>query len=132
MVQIADFLIFTEGKNELLANGLPATCFFDLSTQAIGTLVAGTTFGGGYGIVTGTGYSAQSQAEPTPAAGAAAFSLMSWSTGSATDWPSQVFTVVLRTASKLLCAWHLQTGGAARNMSGANSVENVTPTLTLT
>jgi hypothetical protein len=129
---MADFLMLTEGKNELIANGLPTTCFFDLSTQAIGTMTASTTFGGGYGIATGTGYSAQSQAEPTPSAGAAAFSLMTWSTGAATDWPSQVFTVVLRTASKLICAWHLQTGGAARNMSGANTVENFTPTLTLT
>jgi hypothetical protein len=124
--------MFTEGKNEMLANGLPSTCTFDLSTQAIevGGLEAADTFAGGYGIATGTGYTAKTQSEPTPSAGQAVFAQMSWSTGSATDWPAAVKSVVLRTGSKLICAWHLQAGGAGRAMNVANTTENVTPTLT--
>ena len=64
--------MFNEGKDELLANGLPATCTFELSTRQIGLggtpLAAATTHAGGYGIATGTGYASQTQAEPTPSA----------------------------------------------------------------
>jgi hypothetical protein len=132
-----DFLLFTEGANELLANGLPATCTFELSTRQIGAggtpLTAATTHAGGYGIATGTGYAPKTEAEPTPAAGAAAFAAKSWATGAATDWPAAVYTCIMRnaTTSKLLCAWHLQAGGAARAMNAANTTENFTPTLAL-
>lgn len=132
-----DFLLFTEGANELMANGLPATCTFELSTRQIGTggtpLTAATTHAGGYGIATGTGYSSKTEAEPTPSAGAAAFAVKSWATSSATDWPANVYTCILRnaTSSKLICAWHLQAGGAGRAMNAANTTENFTPTLTL-
>lgn len=134
---MADFIMFTAGKNELLNNGLPATCYFLLSSQQIaaGGLEAADTLAGGVGEITGTGYSRQSQAEPTASSGQVAFSQKSWATGSATDWPSAVYSLVLVTTSdntgKAICAWHLQTGGAARNMSGANTTENATPTLTL-
>jgi hypothetical protein len=132
-----DFLMFTEGANELLANGLPATCTFELSTRQIGAggtpLTAATTHAGGYGIATGTGYASKTEAEPTPAAGAAAFAVKSWATGAAVDWPANVYSCILRNAasSKLLCAWHLQAGGAGRAMNAANTTENFTPTLTL-
>jgi hypothetical protein len=132
-----DFLLFTEGANELLANGLPATCTFELSTRQIGAggtpLTAATTHAGGYGLATGTGYASKTEAEPTPAAGSAAFAAKSWATGAATDWPAAVYSVIMRNAagSKLLCAWHLQAGGAARAMNAANTTENFTPTLTL-
>lgn len=130
-----DFLMFTEGANELLANGLPATCSFDLSTRQIETggtpLVAATTFAGGYGVATGTGYSAKTQTEPTPASGSAAFSEKSWTTGAATDWPANVYTCILRTGSKLICAWHLQATGTGRAMNDAGITENFTPTLNL-
>lgn len=132
---MANFIAFDEGLTELANNGLPATCYFDLSTKSVDAtspFTAADTYGGGYGVATGTGYSAKTESEPTAAAGVVSFAQKSWSTSSATDWPSTVRSVVLRTTSKLICAWNLQTGGAARDMSQANTTENVTPTLTLT
>lgn len=132
-----DFLTFTEGANELLANGLPATCTFELSTRQIGAggtpLTAATTHAGGYGLATGTGYSSKTEAEPTPANGSAAFAVKSWATGAAVDWPANVYSCILRnaTSSKLICAWHLQPAGVGRAMNAANTTENFTPTLTL-
>lgn len=130
-----DFIIFNEGKDELLTNGLPASCVFDLSTRQIalgGTpLAAATTFAGGYGVATGTAYATKTEAKPTPAAGVASFAQKSWATGAAVDWPANVYTVILRTATKLICAWHLQAGGTGRAMNSANTTENFSPTLTL-
>jgi hypothetical protein len=137
---MADFLAFTEGRNEIAANGLPSTCYFLLSTKGVdaGTAhTAGETLAAAdLGEITGTGYARKTQSEPTPSGGAIAFSQMSWATGSATDWPSGVRSVVLATGAstsgKAICAWNLQTGGAARDLSAANTTENVTPTLNLT
>jgi hypothetical protein len=63
---LADFLSFNEGRKELASNGLPTTCYFLLSTKDCATHVVGDTLVGGVGEITGTGYSRQSQAEPTP------------------------------------------------------------------
>lgn len=136
---MADFIAFTEGKNELANNGLPSTCYFLLSTKSVdGTsaFTAGNTLSGAtVGEITGTGYARQSQAEPTASSGTVTFSQMSWATGAATDWPAAVRSVVLATTSnntgKAIAAWNLQTGGTARDMSGANTTENFTPTLTV-
>lgn len=135
---MADFLMFDQGANELLTNGLPATCRFLLSTKGVGAgtaFTAADTLAGGVGEITGTGYARQSQAKPTAASRAAAFAQMSWATSAATDWPAGVRSVVLATTAdntgKAICAWNLQTGGTARDLSGANTTENVTPTLTL-
>ena len=136
---MADFLLFDEGAGELLASGLPATCYFLLSTKSVdGTspFAASDVIGTGDGEITGTGYARESQSEPAIGGDRDAdFALMSWATGAATDWPADVRSVVLVTSSddtgKMVCAWNLQTGGAARDMSGANTTENVTPTLAL-
>ena len=136
---MADFIAFTEGKNELVNNGLPSTCYFLLSTKSIDATsahTAGETLAGAtLGEITGTGYSRQSQAEPSASSGTVSFSQMSWATSSATDWPATVRSVVLVTGSagtgKAICAWNLQTGGAARDMSQANTTEAVTPTLVI-
>ena len=135
---MADFIVFTEGRNELAANGLPATCRFLLSTKSVDATsaftAANTLAGGTLGEITGTGYARQSQAEPTPSSGVVSFAQMSWSTGSATDWPAAVRSVVLVTTAdntgKAICAWNLQAGGAARDMSQANVTEQFSPTLT--
>jgi hypothetical protein len=136
---MADFIMFDQGANEILDNGLPATCRFLLSTKpcsGTGAHAAADTLAGGVGEISGTGYARQSQAEPAAAARAKAFAQMTWSTGSATDWPTAVVSVVLVTsadnAGKAICAWNLVAGGTARNMSAPNTTENVTPTLTLT
>lgn len=136
---MADFISFNEGRKELANNGLPATCYFLLSTKAcsgVGGLAVTDTLSGGVGEITGTGYSRQSQSEPTASAAnpsAVSFTQMSWTTGSATDWSNAVKSVVLVTTSdntgKAICAWNLQTGGTARDLSGANTTEQFTPTL---
>lgn len=133
---MADFISFNEGRKELANAGLPATCYFLLSTRDCNTHLVADTLAGGSGEITGTGYARQSEAEPTASAAnpsAVAFAQKSFATGAATDWPASVKSVVLATTSndtgKKICAWNLQVGGAARDMSGANTTENVTPTL---
>lgn len=136
---IADFISYNEGRKELGNNGLPATCYFLLSTKDCSThLVTDTLSGTGVGEITGTGYARTSEAEPTASSAnptAVVFSQKSWSTGSATDWPSSVKSCVLVTTSdntgKALCAWNLVAGGAARAMNAASTTENFTPTLNL-
>lgn len=129
---MADFIAFNEGKTDIVNNGLPATCTFDLSTKTCDELGAETTFAGGFSKATGTGYSAKTEAEPTASKGKVEFAKKTWETGSATDWPSSVKSVVLRNGElKLLNAWNVQAGGAGRAMNAANTTENFTPTLTL-
>lgn len=130
---MADFKAFNQGKTEMASNGLPTTCYFLLSTRDADTHAAGDTLAGGVGEINGTGYTRQSQAEPTPANGVVSFAQMTWATGAATNWPASVKSVVLVTSAdnsgKAICAWNLQAGGAARDLSGANTTEKVTPTL---
>lgn len=134
---MADFISFNEGRKEVANNGLPATCYFFLSTKDCDTHVVGDTLvGAAMGEITGTGYARQSEAEPTASAAnpsAVAFSQQTWATGAATDWPASVKSVVLATTSdntgKAICAWNLVTGGTARDMSAASTTENFTPTL---
>lgn len=132
---MADSIIFTEGWDYLLThgNGLPTTCYWLLSTNAVADFTAASTLAGGVGEITGTGYARKSEAAPTPSAGSVAFSQFTWSTGAATDWPATVKSAVLVTSSdntgKAICAINLVTGGTARDMSAANTTENFTPTL---
>jgi hypothetical protein len=132
-----DFLWFTEGENYLLTSGVPATVYFLLSTKpasGAGCHVVGDTLVGGVGEITGTGYARASQARPTAASGQLAFTQMTWSTGAATNWSNSVKSCVAVTSSdntgKALCAWNLQAGGGARDMSQASTSELFTPTMT--
>lgn len=136
---MSDTIWFTEGLDEVLQNGLPSTVYFALSTKSVdgtsahtaGETLAGATFG----EITGTGYARLSEAEPTVTAGAAAFAVKSWATGAATDWPATVRSWVAMTGpagtGKLLCAHNLISGGAARDLSQANTTENVEPTISV-
>lgn len=131
---MADFIYANEGKDYVNTNGWPTTVYFALSTSTVDTLTAAVTQAT-QAEATGTGYARLSQARPTSSNGTLAFSQMSWSTGSATNWPASVKSVVAQTtgtgtAGKVLCVWNLQTGGAGRDMSGANTTENVTPSFT--
>lgn len=135
---MADFITFNEGRTELANNGLPSTCRFLLSTRGVdaGTAhAASNTLAGGVGEITGTGYGRQSQSEPTAVSGVVTFVQMSWSTILATDWPAGTRSIVLVTSAdntgKAICAWNLQVGGTARDLSQANTTEQVTPTLTV-
>lgn len=137
---MADFLAFNEGKTELASNGLPSTCYFLLSTKSVdGTsahVATETLAGADLGEITGTGYARLSEAEPTPVSGVVSFAIKTWTTGANTNWPAAVRSIILVTGAagtgKAICAWNLQTGGAARDLSAANTTENVTPTLSLT
>ena len=131
-----DFISFNEGRKEIANNGLPSTCYFLLSTKDCATLVVTDTLAGGVAEITGTGYARQSESEPTASAAnpsAVAFAQKTWSTGANTNWPASVKSCVLVTTSdntgKAICAWKLQAGGTARDMSAANTTENFTPTL---
>lgn len=133
---MADFISFNEGRKEIANNGLPATCYFLLSTRDCTTHVVGDTLAGGVGEITGTGYARQTESEPTATAAnpsAVVFAQKSWTTGVATDWPSSVKSCVLATTAdntgKAICAWNLVAGGAARAMNAASTTENFTPTV---
>jgi phage-related protein len=129
---VADFIAFNEGRIEVEDIGWPATVSFDLSTNAVANFTAASTFGGGYAVVTGTGYTNKTQSQPVPTAatlGQLIFTLMSWATVAAVNWTSPKTIVALDAGtSKLICAWNLVAGGAARDMSQANTTLNVTPT----
>jgi hypothetical protein len=133
---MADFISFNEGRKELANNGLPATCYFLLSTKDCNTHVVTDTLVGGVGEITGTGYTRQSESEPAASSASpsvVSFAQKTWSTGANTDWPASVKSCVLATTSdntgKAICAWNLVTGGTARAMNAASTTENFTPTL---
>ena len=132
---MANFIEFNEGKDYENQNGWPATVYFLLSTRGVaaGTQhAASDTLAGGVGEITGTGYSRKNQSRPSTSSGLMTFTQMSWATGSATDWPAGVRSIVACTTSdntgKALAAWDLiAPSGAARDLSQANTTENVTP-----
>jgi hypothetical protein len=136
---MSDFLVFNEGASELVNNGLPATTYFLLSTKSVGStsphVATETLAGADLGEITGTSYARLTESEPTASAGVVTFAVKSWSTGSATDWPSAVRSIVLvtgaSTSGKAIAAFNLVAGGAARDLSAASTTENVTVTLTL-
>lgn len=133
-----DFTAFAEGNQYLLThgNGLPTTCYFLLSTTAVGSFASAATLAGGVGEITGTGYARQSQAAPTPSGGTITFTQMSWSTGSAVNWPSGVKSIVMVTTAdntgKAIWAWNLVPGGGSRDLSLAGTTEQAAPTYSLT
>jgi hypothetical protein len=133
---MADVIGFNEGRQQIEDGGWPATITFDLSARSVGgaggstAFTAADTAAGGYGVIAGTGYAAKTQAEPAASGlGRKLFTVLSWVTGAATDWPANVRSIVARDAgtNKLLFAWNLVAGGAVRDMSGANTTLNVTP-----
>lgn len=132
-----DFQQFAEGAQYLLThgNGLPSTCFFLLSTDAVSSLTASSTLAGGVAEITGTGYARQSQSAPTPSGDTISFTASTWSTSTHTDWPSGTKSIILATTTdntgKAICQWNLIAGGGSRDLSQANTTEVVTPTLTV-
>ena len=124
---MADFIAFNEGRQLVEDTGWPATVKFDLSTKAVSALSATDTYAT-RGVITGTGYTQGSQAEPAASGlGMKAFSQMSWATGAATNWQNPC-SIIASDGAKIICAWNLVSGGTARDMSQANTTLNVTPT----
>lgn len=131
---MADFLAPHQGARYVGTAAIPSTCYFDLSTKSVDSTnpftQASTT--STRGAVTGTGYVAKNKARPTGTGGTFTFGTVTWSTGSATNWPSNVRSIVMTSGSAagtLIACWNLQVGGGARDMSAANTTENVNPTL---
>lgn len=134
---MADFIAFNEGRQLVEDTGWPATVSFHLSTRSVGGVGGSTAFAatdtavGGFGVLTGTGYTIKTQAEPAASGlGRKLFSQLSWTTGAATDWSAVTRSIVAfddNTTDKLICAWNLVAGGAARDLSQANTTLNVTP-----
>lgn len=131
----ADFIGFNQGRQVVEDTGWPATVTFNLSTRSVGgaggstAFLAADTYAGGFGVATGTGYAATTQAEPAATGlGRKLFTQLSWSTGAATDWSAVIRSIVASVSTtQLLCAWNLVAGGAVRDMSQANTTLNVTP-----
>lgn len=128
---------FEEGRKHVAQSGLPATCYFLLSTKDEASFLQTDTLAVGVGEITGTGYARQSQALPTPTSAnptVIAFSQESWATGAATDWSALAKSCVLVTTSDntgvAVAAWNLN-GTTGRAMNAANTTENFTPTLNL-
>lgn len=135
---MADYIVFAEGAQYLLTHGdgLPSPIYFALSTNAISSFTAAATLAGGIAEITGTGYSRQSQTPPTPSGATTGFSLMSWSTGSATNWPATTKSIVAVSTSnntgRAICAWNLNAGGGSVDMSAASTTLTVTPSAVVT
>lgn len=125
-------VIFTEGDlaDVLADTGWPSTLSVALSTKPCsggGAHVVGDTLAGGFGEITGTGYSRQSISEAASSGGTKTWPTATFSTGSATDWPAAVKSAVLISGSALLAAIDLS---ATRDMSAANTTVTFTPTTT--
>lgn len=130
---MANFISFNEGQDFIGEGvGVENNWKFDLSTKSVDSTspYADTdTYSSRGTAAPGTGYAQASQANPGFTGGTAAFSQITWTTSSATDWSSAYRSVVATNGTVAICAWNLQSGGAARDMSAANTTENFTPTL---
>ncbi len=131
---MADFIAFSEGRQEIAANGLPVQCHFLLSWKSVGDLRADDTLPS-VGEIEGSGYMRLERPRPLPSGTnptVLEFPTVTWSTGVNVGWPSKVRSCVMVTpAGKAVCAWNLVEGGAARDMSEASTTEAFTPTLTV-
>lgn len=136
---MADCILFDEGANQIWGTGLPADLEWALSTKpcsGAGAHAVGDTHAGGFGEPGGTGYARIAAAEPAAVARVLTFAQASWATGAAVDWTNTAKSIVLidktnPVAKKLIAAINLRAGGAARDLSAANTTETVTPTITM-
>jgi len=138
---MADYLTFDSGKSYLENSGLPASCYFGLSTKSVdGTnpWTAADTMATAGKEVSGTGYTRQSETRPTPVNGVVGFAAKVFATAGTVDWPNAVRSVFLTdgataggTTGTLIAAWNLQAAGVARDLSAANTSESITCVLTL-
>jgi hypothetical protein len=139
---MADFISFDEGEDYVLNNDISGATFYvllssrscpaDINSPVAGEHGGGDTLATGVGEVTyWTGGARQSQVVPAPSAGVIDFATETWATGAQTDGPASVKSVVMVTSSdntgKAICAWNLQTGGAARAFNVATTTLDFTP-----
>lgn len=103
------FVDFAEGHDVLKRDGLPATCYFLLSTKPCsgpGAHKTTDTLAGGVGEIAGTGYARQAQ--PAPAAAMwfkstatwrIVFEELLWETVLSHDWSSPMQSIILATTA---------------------------------
>ena len=130
---MADFISFDEGQDALGEGGVfLRDVYIDLSTKSVDAtspFVQTDNFAS-RGVITGTGYSRGTYSGPANfTSGTCVFAQKSWATGAATDWSATTRSAVMTNGTVAICAWNLQAGGAARDLSAANTTENMTPTL---
>ena len=131
---MADFISFDEGQDYIGEGGLASDVYFDLSSDSVDA-TSPFTEADNYTSVspnfeTGTGYSRGTVSGPIAFTnGTTNFGTITYTTGAATDWSATTRSVVMTDGTVAICAWNLQAGGAARDLSAANTTENVDPTL---
>lgn len=127
---MADFIAFNEGRCIVEDGGWPSTVSFDLSTKAVSGFTAADTYASRGVLVVGSspGYAVKTQVEPTATGlGSKVFpTALTWANG-ASGWQNPC-SIVAHDGTKIICAWNLVAGGAARDMSQPNTTLNVTPT----
>ncbi len=133
---MADFISFDEGQDAIMESGVfLRDVFLDLSTKSVGATnayVETDTYATRGTPTAGTGYSRGTYSGPANfTSGTCVFAQKSWATSTATDWSSVMRSAVMTNGTVAICAWNLQAGGAARDMSSANVTEQFTPTLIL-
>lgn len=129
---MADFIVFDEGAPQLLNGGWPATVYWLLSTKSVDYLnpfkasdtLSQVTPHLSSGEIAGTGYARISTTTPTVMVGReVALGDLTWYTLTATDWPSNVRSIVgastMDDTGFMLAAWNLIPQGVAVDLSSA-------------
>jgi hypothetical protein len=133
---MADCIVFDTGAAYMGTAGLPSTCYFALSRKSVaggGTVLTTSDTIASITEATGSGYARVSQARPTMSGHTDTWTQFQWATGTATNWPSDVRSLVLCTASSsgvAIAAANLVAGGAAQAMNASGVTLKATPTLT--
>ncbi len=130
---MADMITFDEGQDAILEGGVfLRDVFIDLSTKSVGATnpyVETDTYATRGTPAPGTGYSRGTYSGPANYTnGTCVFAQKSWDNGTATDWSAVMRSAVMTNGTVAIAAWNLQPGGAARDMSGAHTTEQFTPT----
>jgi hypothetical protein len=133
---MAEFVSFDEGQDAIMEGGVfLRDVFIDLSTKSVGATnpyVETDTYATRGTPAPGTGYSRGTYSGPANFTnGTCVFAQKSWATSTATDWSAVMRSAVMTNGTVAICAFNLQTGGGARDMSGAQTTEQFTPTLVL-
>jgi hypothetical protein len=132
---VADFKSFNDGLNHLLSSGDSGAAKLALSTKTADEFVATEKISAGKvpseisTVTASTGYAQQEDASPTVSGTEVKIAQKEWKTEAHTDWPATVKSAVLIMGGVMICAWNLQAGGGARDMSAANTTEKFTGTL---
>ncbi len=130
---MAEMITFDEGQDAILEGGVfQRDVFIDLSTKSVGATnpyVETDTYATRGTPAPGTGYSRGTYSGAANFTnGTCVFAQKSWDSGTATDWSAVMRSAVMTNGTVAIAAWNLQPGGSVRDMSGAHTTEQFTPT----